>query len=37
MRRPVTAGLVLALSLALAGPAVAGPAEDDRARNALRC
>ncbi len=36
MRRPVTAALVLALSLALAAPASAGPVEDDRARNALR-
>lgn len=36
MRRPVLAGLALALSLALALPAAAGPVEDDRARNALR-
>jgi lipid-binding SYLF domain-containing protein len=36
MRRPVTPGLVLALSLALAAPAMAGPVEDERARNSLR-
>lgn len=36
MRRPALAGLALALTLALALPAAAGPAEDDRARNALR-
>ena len=36
MRRSPLAALVLALSLAAALPATAGPAEDDRARNALR-
>ena len=36
LRRFRTAGLALALGLALAAPAIAGPAEDDRARNALR-
>lgn len=35
-RLPRLTGLVLALGLAVAAPAFAGPAEDDRARNALR-
>jgi lipid-binding SYLF domain-containing protein len=35
-RFPRLSGLVLALGLAAAAPAFAGPAEDERARNALR-
>ena len=35
-RFPRLSGLVLALGLAAAAPAFAGPTEDDRARNALR-
>ena len=35
-RLPRLSGLVLALGLAAAAPAIAGPAEDERARNSLR-